>query len=188
VADVVALFEEYAAAYARGERPQAREYLERAGAGADELAGLISAWLRAVPVPRPDADGTALVGALAAAEPPLLALRVEQGVRVEEVVDALVDGLELDRAKRGKVKRYYQRLEHGLLEPSGVSRQVWDILKKRIGAGAERAASWAAPPLTLGQAAYLRSDEPLLQRLSTPAESDGGEQDDIDRLFTGGVP
>src|SRR3954463_1094937 len=113
VADVVALFEEYAAAYARGGRPPAREYLERAGAGADELAGLISAWLRAVPVPQPDADGTAPVGALAAAEPPLLALRVEQGVRVEEVVDALVDGLELDRAKRGKVKRYYQRLEHG---------------------------------------------------------------------------
>src|SRR5437764_827370 len=82
VADVVALFEEYAAAYARGERPQAREYLERAGAGADELAGLISVWLRAVPVPEPNGEEKALVGALAAAEPPLLALRVEQGVRV----------------------------------------------------------------------------------------------------------
>jgi cell division protein FtsB len=34
------LFDEYAAAYARGERPDAGAYLERAGAEADELARL----------------------------------------------------------------------------------------------------------------------------------------------------
>ena len=43
------LFDEYASAYARGERPQAREYLERAGPQADELAGLIDRFLVSTP-------------------------------------------------------------------------------------------------------------------------------------------
>ena len=59
MADVVALFEEYAAAYSRGDRPRAQDYLERAGPAADELAKLIDGWLRAVPVPEPDEETTA---------------------------------------------------------------------------------------------------------------------------------
>ena len=47
------LFDEYAAAYARGERPQAREYLARAGPQADELAGLIDEFLQRSPAAEP---------------------------------------------------------------------------------------------------------------------------------------
>jgi hypothetical protein len=39
-----------AASYARGERPDPREYLTRAGAGADELGRLVESWLLAAPV------------------------------------------------------------------------------------------------------------------------------------------
>ena len=38
---VAVLFDEYVAAYARGERPEAAEYLRRAGAHADALAALL---------------------------------------------------------------------------------------------------------------------------------------------------
>src|SRR5436190_546324 len=75
VPDVVALFEEYAAAYARGDRPRAQQYLNRAGPAADELAKLIDGWLRAVPVPDPDEETTALVEAWTAGQPPLVQLR-----------------------------------------------------------------------------------------------------------------
>lgn len=188
MADVPALFAEYAEAYARGERPQARDYLERAGTGGDELAQLISAWLRAVPAPAPDAEAVALIGALMEADPPLLELRVERGVRVETMVDTLIERLSLDQGKRAKVKRYYQRLEQGLLDPATVSALVWTVLQELLGAGVERAADWAAPAQDLGRAAYLRSAHEVLQPLSTLAEFEEPEPDEIDRLFTGGVP
>jgi hypothetical protein len=187
VADAVALFEEYAAAYARGERPQASEYLERAGDAADELAELIDRWLLAVPVPEPDAETKAFVAAWIDGQPPLLDLRVRQGIRVDAVVEALVATLKLDPARRGKVKRYYQRLEDGLLEPKRVDRSVWAVLRDVLGAEAETAAGWTAPA-AVGQAAYLRSPEPALQMATRLGGTDGDENDEIDRLFTRGVP
>ena len=93
--DVSRLFDEYAVRYRRGERPDAREYLERGGAGAAELAGLIDAFLARAPVAQPDEDTVALMEAWLADEPPLLALRVRRGLRREAVVDALVRALGL---------------------------------------------------------------------------------------------
>ena len=49
-------------------------------------------------------------------------------MRVDEVVDALVERLGLDPAKRANVKSYYQRLEQGFLEPGRVSRRVWAVV------------------------------------------------------------
>src|SRR6266480_1484333 len=54
VPEMFELFDEYAAAYARGERPRAREYLTRAGPQADELAGLIDQFLQRSPAAEPD--------------------------------------------------------------------------------------------------------------------------------------
>jgi hypothetical protein len=50
--DVMRLFDEYAARFARGERPDARAYLARAGSGEDELAALIERYLERVQPPR----------------------------------------------------------------------------------------------------------------------------------------
>jgi hypothetical protein len=64
VAESVAeLFEQYATAYVRGERPRAEEFLARAGADADELAELIDRYLVAAPVPSADEQTAALVSA-----------------------------------------------------------------------------------------------------------------------------
>jgi len=56
MADVDRLFDELAAAYVRGERPDLPAYLARAGDEADELARLVDAFLRTVPPPEPSED------------------------------------------------------------------------------------------------------------------------------------
>jgi hypothetical protein len=148
------LFAEYADAYARGERPRADEYLARVGEQADELAGLIERFVRAAPVREPDLQTLALTEASLTGEPPLVTLRASRGVRVDEVVDELVERLALERGKRAKVKRYYQRLEGGLLEPSRVSRKVWEVLTSLVGARSEELASWRPRPVGSGSMEY----------------------------------
>jgi hypothetical protein len=183
VPDVVALFEEYAAAYARGERPRAQEYLKRAGPGADELANLIDGWLRTVPVSDPDDDTIALVGAWTAGQPPLVELRSRRGIRVDDVVDALVTSLALNPAKRAKVKRYYQRLEQGLLDPGRVSRKVIAVVKGQVGERTTDALTWQAPQLR-AEPAYYRASTEMAWATGMPAAPE--PEDEIDRLFTGG--
>jgi hypothetical protein len=183
VLDVVALFEEYAAAYSRGDRPRAQEYLERAGPAADELAKLIDGWLRAVPVPEPDDETTALVDAWTTGQPPLVQLRSRRGVRVDDVVDAIVTALALDPGKRAKVKRYYQRLEQGLLDPGRVSRKVIAVVTGLVGERTTEALAWQAPELRAAGPYYRAAGEGLAQR-AVAAEPE--LEDEIDRLFTGG--
>ena len=183
---VFELFDEYAAAYARGERPRAHVYLERAGEGADELARLLEGYVQAALVPAPDEDTIALVGAWLEGQPPLVELRARRGLRVEDVVEALVKGLGLDGAKRAKVKRYYQRLEGGLLEPAGVAQTVWGVLGRLV-PGAEEAAAWR-PQQVAGAAAYLRVSDaaPAPALAADSAGPDIQELDEIDRLFLSG--
>jgi len=183
VPDVVELFEEYAAAYTRGERPRAQGYLERAGPAADDLAKLIDGWLRAVPVPDPDEETTALVEAWTAGQPPLVRLRSRRGVRVDDVVDALVAALALDPAKRAKVKRYYQRLEQGLLDPARVSRKVIAVVKGLVGERTTEALAWRAPELGV-EPAYYRAGGETATATGMAAEPE--PEDEVDRLFTGG--
>ncbi len=183
MADVVALFEEYAAAYSRGDRPRAQEYLNRAGPAADELAKLIDGWLRAVPVPEPDKETTALVEAWTVGQPPLVDLRSRRGVRVDDVVDAIVATLSLDPSKRPKVKRYYQRLEQGLLDPTRVSRRVIAVVKSLVGERTTEALAWRAPELRV-EPAYYRVGAEMTTGLAAAAEPE--PEDEIDRLFTGG--
>jgi hypothetical protein len=181
--DAIALFEEYAAAYANGERPRARDYLARAGPLADELAELIDAWLRAVPVSQPDEETIALVGSWIAGQPPLVELRARRGVSVDEVVDAMVAALKVDPTRRAKVKSYYQKLEQGLLDPSHVSIKVLTVLETLVGAGTRELLGWGSRPPKVKPAYFRRADgigaSSMLRRA---AELD--EEDEIDRLFT----
>jgi len=57
------LLDEYAARFARGERPDAGAYLARAGRGADELRELIDAFLVAAPPAPPGDEALALMAA-----------------------------------------------------------------------------------------------------------------------------
>jgi hypothetical protein len=181
---VAQLFAEYADAYARGERPRAEEYLARAGGQADELAGLLERFVHATPAREPDAATIALTEAWLTGEPPLVGLRASQGVRVDEVIDALVERLGLDPAKRAKVKRYYQRLEGGLLEPSRVSQKVWDVLTGLVGPHSEELAACHVRPAA-AEAVYLRAAEPAAAPPQM-AEPGGETSDEIDLLFLGG--
>ena len=76
---VTELLDEFIVRYRRGEDPNLRDYLARAGDRADELGLLVEGVLRAVPPPEPSEESVALARAWVAGQPPLLELRVERG-------------------------------------------------------------------------------------------------------------
>jgi hypothetical protein len=123
-----ALFDEYASAYARGERPEAREYLARAGEDGNELARLIDGFLQAAPVPELEPEVVELFEGWLAGDSSLLRLRVARGMTRDRAVEELIDRLDLDRRKWAKVKRYYHQLEAGLLDLDRVDRRVFTAL------------------------------------------------------------
>src|SRR4051812_42516405 len=98
--DVAALFDEYAASFARGEEPDLREYLARAGEGADELARLVEAFVAAAPAAEPSEERVALAQAWTSGDSPLLAARTRRGIRRDEVVEAILGRFGIDSAKR----------------------------------------------------------------------------------------
>jgi hypothetical protein len=179
------LFDAYAAAYARGERPNAEEYLEHAGADRVQLSALLDEFLRRAPVHSPTDDERRYLGLMLADEPPLLTLRVDRGMRVDDVVDALIDSLELEPTKRAKLKRYYQQLEGGLLDPRGLSKRLRTVLSDILGASAATAVSWRAPAAASAPA-FLRRAE-YLESAPAAAAPAADTEDEIDRLFTDGA-
>jgi hypothetical protein len=187
VPELFELFDEYAAAYARGERPQAREYLARAGPQADELARLIDEFLQRSPTAEPDGETMMIVGALVEGHPPLLELRVQRGLRREQVVDALVRLLGLDVNKEEKVAGYYHQLEGGLLEPRGVDRRVWDALAETFKTRVDDLVTWRPQPAEAAPA-YLRGGGAPAEMAAPPGQaSTKVERDEIDDLFLFGA-
>jgi hypothetical protein len=158
------LLDEYAARFARGERPDAGAYLARAGAGADELRELIDALLMAAPPAPPQEETLALMAAWAAGEPPLAALRRRRGRRRGEVVDAVMAALAIDPVKRARVAAHCRQLESGLLDLRRVDRRVLRAIAGAIGATTEDLACWGA------------RTRPHPVRTSRPG-------DEVDRLF-----
>jgi len=187
VPELFELFDEYAAAYARGERPQAREYLARAGPQADELAGLIDQFLQRSPAAEPDEETITIVGALVEGHPPLLEFRVQRGLRREQVVEALVRLLGLDVKKERKVADYYHQLEGGLLEPRGVDQRVWDALAQTFKTRVDDLVAWRPPPAGAAPS-YLRAAGAPAEMAVPPAPaSTKVERDEIDDLFLFGA-
>jgi len=196
--DVDRLFDEFAAAYVRGERPDLPAYLARAGDDADELARLVDAFLQAVPAPEPSDDDVAVLRARLDGEPGLLALRTRRGHKVDEVVDDLAGRLEVD--DRPRLKRYYQRLEGGVLDPHPVDERVWDALRGVFGMSVRTMIRPLATRQGKSAMAYYRRTgspsadaTPSLVAHATPAEIPAvadvepppGERDELDRLFLG---
>lgn len=185
--DVSELFDDYAARYARGERPEASEYLDRAGPDADELARLIDGFVARSPAPAADENTMALMRAWTAGEAPLVALRARRGLRRDDVVEALIERLGLDRRKRAKVKERYDELERGLLDVARVDRRVWDVVASVLGARVSDLVAWRPRPLA-AEGTSLRVDRAAapLASLAMRTEAPGAERkepDEIDRLF-----
>ena len=180
------LFDDFAARHARGERPDVREYLERAGEGADELAGLIDAFLKAAPRQEPTPETRAMMEAFTEGEPPLLRLRVHRRLTRDAVVEALVNGLNLDFRKTAKVRRYYHELETGLLDPARVDARVFSVLAKTLRARVADLVASRPPPFELS-ALYLRDARDEAEPPGAPPfeapENDAEEPDEVDLLF-----
>ena len=171
--DVAALFDEYAAAFARGEEPDLREYLARAGEGADELARLVKAFVAT-------SAGRGAVGGARRADPrvgredqsPLLEMRTRRGVRRDQVVDAILGRFGIDSAKRQKVAGYYHELESGLLDPLRVDRSVWELLAELLRSSVNDLRRRPRLPAAVGRVrvAYRRAaPTAALEGLASPA-------------------
>jgi len=177
------LFAEFANAYARGERPEAQAFLERARGERDELARLIERFLQGVPAPDAGPEDAALLAAWLGTEPPLLELRRRQGLRVDEVVNRLGAALGIDAKRQPRLKWQYQRLEGGTLDPARVAARVWQALAEIFAAPArDLAGPWRAAPAT--RAAFLRA-EPATSAAIPPTSGDPDPDDEIDALFAG---
>jgi hypothetical protein len=198
MADVDRLFDDFAAAYVRGEQPDLVAFVRLAGEDGDELARLIDVFLRVAPAPEPRDDDVAVMRARLEGEPGLLALRRQRARKVDEVVADLAERLDVDDVPR--LKRYYQRLEGGILDPRRVDERVWEALRELFVTNVRA----IVRPLTTmtGESAmayYRRGGEPtpdlalpsaasrteLHERLAAPREASPPERDELDRLFLG---
>ena len=182
------LFDEFATRYVRGEHPDVREYLERAGPEREELGRLIDRFLEVVPARKSTEEEIVLMQARLEQQPPILLLRLRRKLGREAVVAALVGQLRLDPGKSDKVGGYYHDLEVGNLDPDPVDRRVWDVLADVLEANVGALAGYRpeAPPPA---AAYLRErsgmQAKLSERAAAPAVPPDEGPDEIDRLFTG---
>lgn len=181
--DVSSLFEEYAVSHARGERPDAQEYLARAGEDADDLRELLDRFLASSPPPTPSEDELAAMRAWLSGEPPLLELRRRHGVKRAQIVEALVERLGLDPAKLEKVAGYVHRAETGLLDPGGVDRRVWEVWSEVVRARVADFIALRPPPVAVEQA-FRRTDLDVVAADAPPMAATV-ERDEIDELFLG---
>jgi hypothetical protein len=181
------LFDEYAAAYARGERPEAREYLEKAGEDQDELARLIDRFLLFAPPPEPTPEAVELFEGWLAGDSSLLRVRVARGMTRDSAVEELVDRLGLNRKKWPKVKRYYHQLEAGLLDPDLVDRRVFAALADALHARPSDLSSWRPRTVEMSAVYGLGPDQEVLKSMaaSSPPSKAAEDFDEIDALFLG---
>ena len=145
------LLDEFVGRWTHDEPLAVDELLVRAGPQADELAGLIDRFLERAPRRDPTPDALAYVRALD--DPPLLRARQALGLKLDDLAGALVSRLDLGDWARPKVRRYYQELELGQLDPGGVAASVWDALSGLLGRDARRLAAFQPPP-TAGEAMF----------------------------------
>lgn len=179
------LFAEYASAFARGERPRARDFLDRAGPEGDALAALIERFLEAAPRPAATAEDALLAAGWVEGEPPLVTQRVRLGLKRDAVVDALLGSLGLAPGKRQRLRDAYHELETGQLDPAGVDTSVWRALRTILSVDVRDLAAWRPPQLAV-QTAYLRVDRDVsLATSSDIRHHPRSEPDEVDRLFRG---
>jgi len=179
------LLDDLARRHARGEPLDVEGTLLRAGDRADELASLIEAFLERAPRRAPTAEALAYVRSLD--DPPMLRARVAKALRVDDLVDAIVSACEIQPDARPKVRRYYQQLEGGVLDPSRVATSVWDAITDVLG---RSRASLTAPGLgvTPSAAPMYRADrlfEPGEMPMPSASMTEPEPPDDVDALFLG---
>jgi hypothetical protein len=179
------LLDEFVGRWTRDEPLALDELLVRAGPQADELADLIDRFLERAPRREPTPDALAYVRALD--DPPLLRARQALGLKLDDLTAGLVSALGLGEPARAKVRRYYQELELGQLDASGVAASVWDALSGLLGRDARRLAAFRPPPPAV-EAMYraVTADYDIPLVAAAPSAKAEPELDEVDRLFIGG--
>jgi len=185
------LLDELVDRWAQGAPLDVDELLVRAGPRSDELASLIDAFLQRAPRREPTPEALAFVRSLD--EPSLLVARQERRLKLDDLVAGLVERLLLPVGASTKVRRYYQQLELGQLDPAGVAASVWIALADLLGRDAKGLAAVplpapaAAPMFRVADANTSLFD---MVSLSAAAERFEGaesrapeEPDEVDRLF-----
>jgi hypothetical protein len=164
---------------------------EASPATEEELAGEVRHVLtRARALPQKERVEKVRRGELRGLGLPLELLRRLRGLSTEELVDALIERLGLEAGKRRKVRRYYEELEAGLLDPAIVSGRVFGVLAERlrVGFGDVFAAPQTMTRFTVIAAVAEMAGEPRPLKPSrlTSAEPGSREWDEVDDLFRGG--
>ena len=183
---VLELFEEYVAAFAAGERPDLRAYLERAGDGREELAALVDRFLVWADAPEPDEDAVAIAQAWIDGEAPLVALRVRRGVKREEVVAWVMERFGLASGLREKVALRYHQLETGQLDVGGADPALVEGLAGFFHARVADLLAWKPRPLA-AEPAYFRAEAPPPPASAVTPAPAAAEPDEVDRLFGAGA-
>ena len=207
---------EFIDAWNAGQRPDVDEYIARVpeeerAAFSDELLSFLSL------APMPEYSDAAM--AAIEAEPALIEalhtstgktsllpgllkrLRERIGMSTADVAGELVDELGLADDQKPKTAGYREQLEEGRLEPSRVSRRVFDALGRIFGLGgselegAADAGGWTPVPAPAASVAPVfrakRGAAELaghhLEVIADALAAPGGEpRDEVDELFLGG--
>ena len=196
--DTEKLLEEFLNRWAQGEPLAVDDLIMRAGPRSDELADLIDTFLQRAPPREPTPEALAYVRSLD--EPPLLRARQEKRLKLDDLAALLVEKLGLPTSARAKVRRHYQDLELGKLDPRGVAGSVWDVLTGLLGSDTRRLAA-ISPPTRAAPAMFraglgpprrkpaarlewlAQSSESFELRREKPAASRRTGPDEVDRLF-----
>ena len=194
-------------AWNAGERPDVDEYVARAAEDdRAELAEQLIAFLSVAPTPHYGDEALAAIRAEAEAAsapnailPQLLArLRTRLGLSSADLASSIVAELELREEAKPKAEGYVERLEHGELNPAGVSRRIFEVLARAFAVprseleGAADLGSWTTP--TPRAAPVFRADADAAEAVSRHLEvltdalqaPSSGVRDEVDELFLGG--
>jgi hypothetical protein len=202
---------EFIDAWNAGKRPDVDDYIARVPA--EERVALgeeLATFLTFAPTPSYSDDALTAIRAEIAETvgtetqrglfPALLVrLRERFGMTTADVADDLVSELDLTPKQAVKTATYLQRLETGSLEPTRVSRRVFDALGRVFKvpgselAGAADRSGWSMPAVA-AQAPVFRADEDAAARAARHLEvladalaAPGGDaRDEVDDLFLGG--
>lgn len=202
------ILSEFIDAWNAGQRPDVDDYLARADEPErGELAEQLMSFLSGAPTPEYSDEALASIRAEALAAssegtglfPALLArLRGRFGMTTNDVAGELVAQLELRKDQQAKTAGYVERLEHGELEPTRVSRRVFEALGRMFRVpreqleGAADMSGWArraaAPaPVFRAEKEAAADVSRHLEVLADALEAPGaGGRDEVDDLFLGG--
>jgi hypothetical protein len=184
---------EYMDAWNAGRRPDVDAYLARVPEGErDELAVALGEWLSIAPTPAYPAparrairaDARLRAGLAETGRPPgaLFALRRRAGLGLDELAARVVAAFGLAGGQE-RAAGYLERMEHGDLDESRVSRRLFGVLSAALGADLSPAAP-APAMLFRGEGESLAHELEALSRAAL--EPAPPPMDALDRLFLGG--